>query len=66
MRFYTAWVKTGPTATPPGTSALRGEPDVIGPKTDIDTGMSGLGGKAEALAYPWECPGVAEGVEKVL
>jgi hypothetical protein len=62
----TGWVITPRSPTVPGTSGPGGSPDenngipdVIGPKADIDTGMSGLGVGAEVLAYPRECPGLA-------
>ena len=47
-------------------SAIGGEPDVIGPKADIDTGMSGPGAKAEVLTYPQERPGLARNGHSLL
>jgi len=44
----------------------QGEPDVIGPKAEFDTGLYStqecliLGGKAEVLAQPSKGPGVSQ------
>ncbi len=40
-------------------SPAGGRADEISTKTDIGIWMSGLGVKAEVLAHPSECPGVA-------
>ena len=50
-----ARVKSGLPAPCPFTSAIGGEADIIRAKADIPLPMSGVGGKADSLAYLSAC-----------